>query len=468
MIIFILILGLILRVVNLNQSLWLDESINILAAKNNTLLDFIFVYPIGDFHPPLYFLLIWLWTHIFGFTEISSRSLSVLFGIFAVYILYLLVKDVFNKKIALVSSLLLTTSPLIIYYSQEARMYSLDVFASVFCFYGFVKLLKHQKYGLPIYIFSVGITLLSDYLLFFILFAQLIYILIWSRNVLIRFITGVFIGSIPFLLWLPVFIKQLSSGLLSASVLPVWAEIVGGANGKNIFLFFAKSYIGRVSIENDYLYVAYVLFFTFLMFYLVFSGIKFKSNYKYLFILWFFIPLTLSFIISFFIPVFAYFRLIFVLPALYILISLGIVSFKRNLITVFVVIILINNFFFLSFYYLNPKFQREDWRNAVSYIDLNKKSSDVVLVENNTDLSPLVYYYPSKRDLLFGLNKIPANTETDINTIPLKYTRIFLFEYLVDVTDPNRHLENSLKSNNFKLQNTVNFNGVGLIKIYAK
>ena len=40
-IVFIILLGLVLRLINLNQSLWLDEAINALAVKNNSFVEII-------------------------------------------------------------------------------------------------------------------------------------------------------------------------------------------------------------------------------------------------------------------------------------------------------------------------------------------------------------------------------------------------------------------------------------------
>src|SRR5688572_2524708 len=107
MIFFILTVALILRLINLDQSLWLDEAINVLAAKNLPFWHYVTGYSIGDFHPPGYFVILWVWGHIFGFSEISVRMPSVLMGVGTVFITFLLAKDLFSKKIALIAAFLL-------------------------------------------------------------------------------------------------------------------------------------------------------------------------------------------------------------------------------------------------------------------------------------------------------------------------------------------------------------------------
>jgi len=76
MIALILIAGLILRLFKLDQSLWLDEAINVTFVKNLNLRSLVFEYSIGDFHPPLYHLILHFWL-ILGKSEVWARLPSV-------------------------------------------------------------------------------------------------------------------------------------------------------------------------------------------------------------------------------------------------------------------------------------------------------------------------------------------------------------------------------------------------------
>src|SRR3990167_7917065 len=125
MIYIILILAFILRVIKLNQSLWLDEAININAIRGLGFKDIVFNYSLGDFHPPLYHVLLKSWMLIFPVSEIRIRMMSVILGVATIFITYKIAKALFEKKTALISAALLSTAPLHIYYSQEARMYML-------------------------------------------------------------------------------------------------------------------------------------------------------------------------------------------------------------------------------------------------------------------------------------------------------------------------------------------------------
>src|SRR3989344_59299 len=147
MIFLILILATTLRLINIKQSLWLDEAINVVASQNFTFWDFVTKYPIGDFHPPGYFVLLWIWTRIGGTGEIWVRLPSVFFGIGTVWVIYLLGKELFSKRVGLTGSILLDFAPLHVYYSQEARMYAMATFVVTLSFFFFWKLVKGEERG---------------------------------------------------------------------------------------------------------------------------------------------------------------------------------------------------------------------------------------------------------------------------------------------------------------------------------
>ena len=81
----ILLVALVLRLVSLNQSLWLDEATSALVVRMSVGDMFARFLP-GDFHPPLYYLILKFWVSIFGNSEISLRMPSVIFGVITILI----------------------------------------------------------------------------------------------------------------------------------------------------------------------------------------------------------------------------------------------------------------------------------------------------------------------------------------------------------------------------------------------
>ena len=76
-------------------------------------------------HTPLYFLIGSSWAQLVGWTQLSLRALSLLFGILTVAWLYRFAVDIFNRPVAIVAALLLSTNAFVIVYFHEIRMYSL-------------------------------------------------------------------------------------------------------------------------------------------------------------------------------------------------------------------------------------------------------------------------------------------------------------------------------------------------------
>ena len=104
-------------------SIWFDE------AFSAYIVQFSFWdiarYTATDVHPPFYYWLLKIWSSMFGTTELAYRSLSILFGAGAISSAFFLTRKLFGRKTAWVSLLFLAISPMLIRYSDEARMYTL-------------------------------------------------------------------------------------------------------------------------------------------------------------------------------------------------------------------------------------------------------------------------------------------------------------------------------------------------------
>ena len=83
-----LLLALGLRLVALNQSLWLDEAIEWWAVRSFGLRELLTGYMVGDFNPPGHHVLMWFWVRMFGESEIALRLPSVVFGVGIVWWVY--------------------------------------------------------------------------------------------------------------------------------------------------------------------------------------------------------------------------------------------------------------------------------------------------------------------------------------------------------------------------------------------
>lgn len=120
----LILAGFALRVWHLDtQSLWWDEGVSLYLAKQS--LGAILVNRAADVHPPLYFLLLAGWTRAAGASDFAARYLSVLAGVLLVPVAYRLAYRLFDRTTGWIAALLVATSPVLVWYGQEARMYAL-------------------------------------------------------------------------------------------------------------------------------------------------------------------------------------------------------------------------------------------------------------------------------------------------------------------------------------------------------
>jgi hypothetical protein len=115
----ILCLGTILRLMGLNKGIWLDEYLTIDIITRNDFLESMR----SDTHPPLYYVLLKLWSHI-SISEQFLRLLSVILGIGTIIITMRWIKR-YGLLASLITGLLYSAIPMLIRYSQEIRNYQL-------------------------------------------------------------------------------------------------------------------------------------------------------------------------------------------------------------------------------------------------------------------------------------------------------------------------------------------------------
>ncbi len=137
----IILLGAALRTYRLDsEAMWLDEVATIREGAGRSFVGVLVDLPLDDPHPPLYYLIVHVWTRIFGYGPVSLRSISVLAGVAAIPIVYLFARTVFDRRTGLIAGVLTAVSPFYIQYAQEARMYALFLLLTVTSMYLFVLL----------------------------------------------------------------------------------------------------------------------------------------------------------------------------------------------------------------------------------------------------------------------------------------------------------------------------------------
>ena len=103
----------------------------------------------GDYKPGLYVYLAVPFIALTGLTEVAVRLPSVIAGTLAIFGVYLLVNQLFDKKKALLAALVLSLSPWHIHFSRGA--WEVNIFTTVllFAIYFFIRSLKNSRYFIP-------------------------------------------------------------------------------------------------------------------------------------------------------------------------------------------------------------------------------------------------------------------------------------------------------------------------------
>jgi hypothetical protein len=119
------VLGAVLRLYRLgHQGFWFDEGNTALLVhfSPGKMLGLI---PQTESTPPLYYCVAWVWARVFGYGEVGLRSLSALAGVALIPVVYGAGVKLVSRRAGLVACALAACSPLLIWYSQEARSYEL-------------------------------------------------------------------------------------------------------------------------------------------------------------------------------------------------------------------------------------------------------------------------------------------------------------------------------------------------------
>ena len=106
------------------QSLWYDEWLTGNAASGD--LDHLRRYVTDQAGiPPTYFAIMWVWARVVADGDGALRVLSAIVGIATVPAMFAAVRELATRRAARMAAVLTAVNPMLVWYSQEARPYSL-------------------------------------------------------------------------------------------------------------------------------------------------------------------------------------------------------------------------------------------------------------------------------------------------------------------------------------------------------
>ncbi len=181
----ILLLALALRVYGLGaESAWVDEVCSLECLGEPTLSAYLVRYAAVDpTMGPVYFVLQYEWSRVFGTSVLAIRALSVLFGVASVFVVLLLGRAMFSTRAGLIAAFYAALSLLHIYYSQEIRTYALVLFLSALSMYTFIKAAESSRAWRWILHGTVNALLAGTHVIAaFLLVPQALYLLLFMRR----------------------------------------------------------------------------------------------------------------------------------------------------------------------------------------------------------------------------------------------------------------------------------------------
>jgi mannosyltransferase len=184
------------------QSYWYDESVTV-ELLHKSLGGLLYTLPHSESTPPLYYVVAWGWARVFGFGEVGLRSLSAVLGTATVAVAYLLARFLVSVRAAVFSSALLALSPMLIWYSQEARSYALLGFFCVASALAFAHALQAPTWrALLVWALVASLALTAHYFAVFVIAAEAVWLLVvharsWATRAAVAAIAAVGAALLP-------------------------------------------------------------------------------------------------------------------------------------------------------------------------------------------------------------------------------------------------------------------------------
>ncbi len=438
------------------QDVWGDEAFSIFLAWQS--LDQV-VAGGADTHPPFYPLLLFLWLRGVGESAFATRALSALIGVLAVPLIFGLARRVSaNARVAWFSAILTTVSPLLIYYSQETRMYELVTVLMLASAAALPMGERGRWTGGTRFFAATALGMYTHYSAFYVWIAENVFVAQqWARAR--RSLRGahprwLFLQLALVAIYVPWIIVQ--SGFLSgksSARFDEWSwrgvEIVFGKTLRS----FSAGLTGEQALADLGVLVFGALFL------LGARAIACKEFPSHALVapLGFLIPVLSAWVINPILPFFFERYVLVALPGFYLTTALGLEYITRRNLTLpalLMLLLLISNLQALSNYYFNDAYAKGKYGALMAHVAANAQAGDA-LVLNNPLQKPLYrYYQPSDIPAYFLPDGTPLEdpaARAQLEKIAREHARIWLVQFGNPAEyDPTNYLQRWLGANAHK------------------
>jgi mannosyltransferase len=370
------------------QSLWRDE-VDVIRFANWPLSQLAQSLMTSGHNGPLYYLVMRGWLRLAGNSEFALRYLSLCFGVLAVPLMYRVGRRLAGKRGAVMAAALIAISPYLVWYSQDAKMYTLVTALTLLAVTCHLEALASGRLrwwvgfvlsaSLSLYIHLLAALMIPAYVL--------VFLLAWPRSRKQWWRGAISLGLLT-LPYVPLAIWQLPLVLNSYETGHPFYPI------KDMLSLLLNLYSQGVAMVGGWLVVTA---FVFAMLSGLFpsAGKSFWSRRvgkrfplpreirsRLLLLLWLFLPIALVYLISLRAPVFEPRYLIFIAPAFYLLAASGIVTLSRlSPIVAGLTLAVVLSFSLLGVWTQAATPIKSDFRAAADYVTAHRQGDAPIMFQ---------------------------------------------------------------------------------------
>ncbi len=407
--IIVTILGLLLRFYNLGlNSLWLDE------ASTNTfaIMSISGIWQAtagGEFNPPLFY---WL-EHlilVFGNNEFTLRFIPALFGVLTIPLIYFAGKEFMDRNVGIIAAAAFAFSPFLIFYSQEARAYSMMLFFVAFSMVFYFKALKtNDLKNWALFGILSALAFWSHFYAFVIIASLILYALFLQignirknlqnlKMIALSIVVFVVLCFPLILLAIQLFATRTSSapafGIQGLGIISETFRQLSGFSDIPMFLLLILFIVGIIQAflidKNKGIFLVTLTVLTFVISFILSYKMPMVPRYLIFFNTIFFLGVAASY--GIFYRLFNNRGVVYGFMAVLVLLS-------------------VTTPFFMSYY---SGYSKDDWRGFSGQIQQMTVPGDLVVVVPGYISQPLNYYYSNTSD---GTFEFGAYTAKELDTI---------------------------------------------------
>ncbi|MGD8491551.1 MAG: glycosyltransferase family 39 protein, partial [Anaerolineae bacterium] len=390
----------------------------------------------ADTHPPLYPFLLYAWLRAAGSSPLAVRFLSALIGTLTVPLVFVLGRRAFGQATGLLASLLTAVSPVLVYYSQETRMYGLVAVLGVASVYGAASILQGERRttGWLAYFFATLAAAYTHYYAFFVILAENLVVVPAllvrrRRSDLARWLlsqAGILVAYIPWIFVQVGFLSGKASTRFDEWNLSTAWRIAA----ETVASFGAGLAVAPAVAQGIAVLFAIVVAVG------VVALVRRRDPEPWLVVAYLFLPVGLAWLVNPVMPFFYARYLLLLAPAFYLLAAHGVLigwRLWRPLGVAGAVLLVLASLWGLRGYYTDEAYVKGRYGQMMSHIQSHAQPGDAILLANQLQRPLYDYYAPDELAAYF----LPSyeypledpRTARDLEAIAARHPRLWLVRF---------------------------------------